>query len=317
MPYRSGSLKYQVNQIFARGHAIGESKHAAKRERDTEGRVFAVRTDWDYRDGALYFARWASERHGCHDVAAALRRPDWGQEWAERLAAQGKAASTRKAYLSGAAKACAIVASSLRSAWTDVIASVGRRTPPPPRGYGANAKRVLAAVGEASHEAMLILELALATGARIGELVRTRPAIITLCRTACSARVGCSWSARVGSSESCAFLKCYMPVLRRWPPAKAATKLCSRSQIVTYSVSCVLPASCSSGRRPVRTGSATISPRNCEPVSSPTAGRPRPPIVMSLSGGTGYPLAMGTRAYVRRPKFGRVWRSCGLGARCF
>src|SRR5712691_7347645 len=91
-----------------------------------------------------------------------------------RPAAQGKAASTRKAYLSGAAKACAIVAPSLRSAWTDVIASVGRRIPPPPRGYGADAERVLAAVGEASLEAMLILELALATGARIGELVRTR-----------------------------------------------------------------------------------------------------------------------------------------------
>src|SRR5258708_32610959 len=129
MSYRTGSLKYQVKQIFARGHAIGESKHTAKRERDTDGRVFAVRTDWDYRDGALYFAHWARERHGCHDVAAALRRPDWGREWAELLAAQGKAASTRKAYLSGAAKACAIVAPSLRSAWTDVIASVGRRTP--------------------------------------------------------------------------------------------------------------------------------------------------------------------------------------------
>jgi len=163
-----------VNQIFARGHAIGESKHAAKRERDTDGRVFAVRTDWDYRDGALCFARWGRERHRCHDVAAAVRRPDWGREWAEELAVEGKAASTRKAYVSGAAKACAIVAPSLRSAWTDVVSSVGRRTPPPPRGYGADAERVLAAVGEASQEAMLILELALATGARIGELVRTR-----------------------------------------------------------------------------------------------------------------------------------------------
>lgn len=174
MSYRTGSLKYQVNQIFARGHAIGESKRAAKRERDTEGRVFAVRTDWDYRDGALYFARWASERHGGHDVAAAVRRPDWGDEWAEELAAQGKAASTRKAYLSGAAKACAIVAPSLRAAWTGVVASVGRRTPPPARGYGANAEPLLAAVGDASQQAMLILEVALATGARIGELVRTR-----------------------------------------------------------------------------------------------------------------------------------------------
>jgi integrase len=174
MSYRTGSLKYQVNQIFARGHAIGESKHAAKHHGDTDGRVFAVRTDWDYRDGALYFARWARERHGCHDVALALSRADWGHQWAEDLAAQGKAASTRKAYLSGAAKACAIVAPSLRAAWTDVVASVGRRTPPPPRGYGADAELVLAAVGEASPEAMLILELALATGALIGELVRTR-----------------------------------------------------------------------------------------------------------------------------------------------
>jgi integrase len=174
MSHRTGSLKYQVNQIFARGHAIGESKHAAKREGDPDGRVFAVRTDWNYRDGALYFARWARERHGCHDVAAALRRPHWGREWADALAAEGKAASTRKAYVSGVAKACAIVAPSLRSAWTEVISSIGRRTPPPPRGYGSDAERVLAAVGEASPEAMLILELALATGARIGELVRTR-----------------------------------------------------------------------------------------------------------------------------------------------
>src|SRR5712691_1981643 len=171
---RAGSLLYQVNQIFSRGHAIGESKHAAKHDSTLAGRVFAVRTDWDYRDGALYFARWARERHGCHDVALALSRADWGHEWAEDRAAQGKAASTRKAYLSGAAKACGIVAPSLRPAWTDVIASVGRRIPPPPRGYGADAERVLAAVGEASPEAMLILELALATGARIGELVRTR-----------------------------------------------------------------------------------------------------------------------------------------------
>ena len=45
MSYRTGRLKYQVNKIFARGHAIGEGKHVAKRERDTEARVFAVRTD--------------------------------------------------------------------------------------------------------------------------------------------------------------------------------------------------------------------------------------------------------------------------------
>ena len=45
--------------------------------------MFAVRTDWDYRDGALYFARWSRERHGCHVVADALRRPDWGREWSD------------------------------------------------------------------------------------------------------------------------------------------------------------------------------------------------------------------------------------------
>lgn len=158
---RAGSLLYQVNQIFARGHAIGESKHAAKRDGTGGDRVFAVRTDWDYRDGALLFARWARERHGCHVVADALRRPDWGREWSEELAAQGKAASTRKTYLSGAAKGCAIVAPSLRTAWTEVITSVGRRTPPPPRGYGEYAERLIANVREHSPETALVLDLTL------------------------------------------------------------------------------------------------------------------------------------------------------------
>ena len=173
MSSRAGSLLYQVNQIFSRGHAIGESKHAAKHDSTLAGRVFAVRTDWDYRDGSLYFARWARERHGCYIVADAVRRPDWGSEWSEELAARGKAASTRKAYISGVAKACAILAPSLRPAWTEVIASVGRRTPPPPRGYRENAERLIANVREHSDEAALVLDVALATGARIGELVRT------------------------------------------------------------------------------------------------------------------------------------------------
>src|SRR5690349_21233026 len=72
-PRRAGSLKYQVNQLFASAHAIGESKHAAKRAGASawQGRVFALRTDWAYRDATLAFARWAREHHGCHVVTDA------------------------------------------------------------------------------------------------------------------------------------------------------------------------------------------------------------------------------------------------------
>ena len=172
--HRAGSLLYQVNQIFALGHAIGESKHAAKRDGTAASHVFAVRTDWDYRDGALSFARWARERHGCTSAADAVCRLDWGFEWSEELATRGLAASTRKAYLSGVAKACAIVRPSLRPAWAEVISRVGRRTPPPPRGYGENAERLITDVRQHSPDIAFVLELALATGARIGELVPTR-----------------------------------------------------------------------------------------------------------------------------------------------
>jgi integrase len=272
MSYRTGSLKYQVNQIFARGHAIGESKHAAKRESDTAGRVFAVRTDWDYRDGALYFARWARERHGCHDVATALHRPDWGHEWAEELAAQGRAASTRKTYFSGVAKACAIVAPSLRSAWTDVITAIGRRTPPPPRGYGADAERMLAAVGEASVEAMLILELALATGARIGELVRTRRGgDHHLVSDRLLGERGLLLVGKGGLQRVVHVPEALYERLERLLRVSAMRIRCSRSSIATSSASCAPPWAC---RQPVRTGSGTTSPCACVPAFWPMAWRP-------------------------------------------
>jgi integrase len=172
---RAGSLTFQVNRLFAAAHAVGQSKHDAKRAGDDawQSRVFALRTDWNYRDATLYFARWARERHGCYLVADAVKHAEWGREWSAELAERGLAASTRKAYLSGVAKACAVAAPELRPKWADVIADVGRRTPPPPRGYGEHAEQVIAAVAVSSPEAGLVLETILETGARIGELVRT------------------------------------------------------------------------------------------------------------------------------------------------
>ncbi len=173
---RAGSLLYQTNQLFAAAHAVGTSKHAAKRDGSATERVFALRTDWNYRDACLLFARWARDTHGCQDVAEAVRHPEWGLAWVEALRARGKAASTIKTYASGVAKACAIVAPDRREAWTVVVAAVGRRRPPPPRGYGTNAERLIAAVAETSRDAALVLQVALESGARIGEVVPTQRA---------------------------------------------------------------------------------------------------------------------------------------------
>lgn len=170
---RLGSLAYQTNQLFAAAHAVGTSKHAAKRDGSAAGRVFALRTDWNYRDGCLLFARWARDAHGCHDVAAAVRRPDWGHQWVAVLRRQGKAASTIKTYVSGVAKACAIVAPELRESWSSVVTAVGRRTPPPPRGFGSYAEPLIAAVADETAEVALVLRLILESGARIGEVVPT------------------------------------------------------------------------------------------------------------------------------------------------
>lgn len=174
--HRAGSLKFQVNQLFAAAHAIGASKHAAKQRGEAVGRVFALRSDWIYRDGCLYFARWARERHGCHRVAEAVQHPEWGREWLDELRRRGKATTSIKTYLSGVAKACAIVAPERRPAWTGVISLAGRRTAPPPRGYGADAERLIGNIFRAHPEAAAVLALSLETGARLGELVRTQRA---------------------------------------------------------------------------------------------------------------------------------------------
>jgi integrase len=109
-------------------------------------------------------------------VAEAVRHPEWGGEWTAELLARGKAVSTVKSYLSGVAKACAIVAPELRPAWTAVVAAAGTRTLPPPRGFGEDAERLILDVRQHAPEAGLVLDLILATGARIGELVPTRRA---------------------------------------------------------------------------------------------------------------------------------------------